>query len=62
MCVENMNTFHICIELGNIIWTQSERWGEVIFEIKIEIEEEMEMEVEAELIVVYQLFVSIRLS
>ena len=62
MCVENMNTFHICTELGNIIETQSGRGGEVIFEIKIEIEEEMAMEVEAELIVMYQLFVSIRLN
>ena len=62
MCVENMNAFHICIELGNIIGSQSGRGGEVIFEIKIEMEEEMEMEVEADLIVVYQLFVSIHLS
>ena len=62
MCVENLNTFHICIEFGNRIGSQSGREGEVNLEIKIEMEEEIEMKVEAELFVMYQLFVIIRLN
>ena len=38
MCVENLNTFHICIEFGNRIGSQSGREGKMNLEIKIEME------------------------